>query len=205
MYSGLDLAGDRGIAMTSEIAGTDSRQSMVTDDFFYFFLRLRKERIRKAVAACRARYPEETPEGLARQLIASSSALSFMGGTLMHVPMLIPGIGQALALLGFVGGASALTRMHLYLILEIALVYGKDIDDQERVPEMAAVVAATGLAASAPFVLHVLDLNPLYALPTAGLTATAVTRLIGESAIRLYSGGSTQPVPTALPTPEPIG
>ena len=191
--------------MTSDIAGAESRQSMMTEDFFYFFLRLRKERIRKAVQACRTRYPDETQEGLARQLIASSSALSFMGGTLMHLPMLIPGIGQALKLLGFVGGASALTRMHLYLILEIALVYGKDIDAQERVPEMAAVVAATGLAVSAPLLVHVLELNPLYALPAAGLTATAVTRLIGESAIRMYSEGLTQPVPTALPTPEPIG
>lgn len=191
--------------MTGDISVAESRQSMLTEDFFYFFLRLRKERIRKSVQACRARYPDETPEGLARQLIASSSALSFMGGTLMHLPMLIPGIGQALKLLGIVGGASALTRMHLYLILEIALVYGKDIDAQERVPEMAAVVAATGLAASAPLLVHVLELNPLYALPTAGLTATAVTRLIGESAVRMYSGGLTQPVPPALPTPEPIG
>ncbi|MGO9568080.1 MAG: hypothetical protein ACLP5H_11105 [Desulfomonilaceae bacterium] len=191
--------------MTSDIAVAESRQSMITEDFFYFFLRLRKERIRKTVKACRVRYPDETPEGLARQLIASSAALSFMGGTLMHVPMLIPGIGQALKLLGFVGGASALTRMHLYLILEIALVYGKDIDAQERVPEMVAVAAATGLAASAPLLLHVLELNPLYALPTAGLAATAATQLIGESAIRLYSGGDTQPVPAALPTPEPIG
>jgi hypothetical protein len=191
--------------MTSDIAGAETRQSMMTEDFFYFFLRLRKERIRKSVQACRARYPEETPEGLARQLIASSSALSFMGGTLMHLPMLIPGIGQALKLLGFVGGASALTRMHLYLILEIALVYGKDIDAQERVPEMAAVVAATGLAVSTPLLVHVLELNPLYALPAAGLAATTVTRLIGESAIRMYGGGLTQPVPPALPTPEPIG
>jgi hypothetical protein len=205
VYAGINHAGEMGMTMTSDVVAAESRQSMLTEDFFYFFLRLRKERIRKAVAACRARYPEETPEGLARQLIASSSALSFMGGALMHVPMLIPGIGQALKLLGFVGGASALTRMHLYLILEIALVFGKDIDDQERVPEMAAVVAATGVAASAPLLFQVLELNPLYALPAGGLAATAVTQLIGESAIRLYNGGVTQPVPTALPTPEPIG
>ena len=155
--------------MTSDIAVAESRQGMMTEDFFYFFLRLRKERIRKTVKACRARYPDETPEGLARHLIASSSALSFMGGTLMHVPMLIPGIGQALKLLGLVGGASALTRMHLYLILEIALVYGKDIDAQERVPEMAAVVAATGLAASAPLLIHVSGTEPSVRAPYGGL------------------------------------
>ena len=46
--------------------------------------------------------------------------------------------GQALKILGVAGGASVLTRMHLYLIMEIALLYGKDIEDQARVPEMVA-------------------------------------------------------------------
>jgi hypothetical protein len=178
--------------MTADVARNDSQQSLVTEDFFYFFLRVRKERVRKLVTMMKQRYPDETPEGLARHLIASSSTLSFFGGTLMHLPMLLPGIGQALSLLGFVGGASALTRMHLYLILEIALVYGEDIDDEARVSEMAAVVAATGAAAAAPLLVHALELNPLYALPAGGLSAAAVTRLIGESAIRLYGQASTQ-------------
>jgi hypothetical protein len=179
--------------MTTEIALAYSQQSRMVDDFFYFFLRLRKDRVRKIVQTMRTRYPQETPEGLARHLIASSSTLSFIGGTLMHLPVLLPGIGQALALLGFVGGASALTRMHLYLILEIALVYGKDIEAEARVSEMAAVVAATAAASAAPLLVHALELNPLYAIPAGGLTATAVTRLIGESAIRLYDESSVEP------------
>ena len=32
----------------------------LTDDFFYFVLRLRKDRIRKAVADIKARFPEES-------------------------------------------------------------------------------------------------------------------------------------------------
>ncbi len=179
--------------MPTEITLADSQQTRVIDDFFYFFLRLRKSRVRKIVQMMQARYPEETPEGLARQLIASSSTLSFIGGTLMHLPVLLPGLGQALTLLGFVGGASAITRMHLYLILEIALVYGKDIEDEARVSEMAAVVAVTGAAAAAPLLVHALELNPLYAIPAGGLTATAVTRLIGERAIRLYGESSIEP------------
>ncbi len=178
--------------MTTEIAPAYAQQTRVMDDFFYFFLRLRKQRVCCIVQMMKERYPEDTPEELARRLIASSSTLSFIGGTLMHLPALIPGIGQALTLLGVVGGASALTRMHLYLILEIALVYGKDIEDEARVPEMAAVVAATGAAAAAPLLVHALELNPLYAIPAGGLTATAVTRLIGERAIKLYS---TPPLP----------
>ena len=65
----------------------------------------------------------KTLEQRARRLIAAQNQLSFLCGALLYLPMLIPGLGQALQLLGFVGGASALTRMHLYLILEIALLY----------------------------------------------------------------------------------
>ena len=82
--------------------------------------------------------------------------------------------------------------MHLYLILEIALVFGKDIDDQARVPEMAAVVAATGLAAAAPLLVHTFDLHPFYTLSAGTLSAAATARLIGESAIRFYSQPARQ-------------
>lgn len=165
-------------------------QSQLTDDFFYFFLRLRKERIRKVVQRLRVQYPDESPEQLARRLISSQSALSFLGGSLLHLPMLLPGIGQAWKLLGFVGGTSVLTRMHLYLILEIALLFGKDIDDQARVPEMTAVVAAVGVGSAAPFLVRVLELNPFYAVPAAALSSATVTQLVGESTIRLYRDAS---------------
>ncbi len=161
-------------------------QSILTEQFFYFFLRLRKAHIRRVVADLQARFPEETPEQLARRLISAQSQLSFLGGALLHLPMLIPGLNLTLSMLGFVGGATVLTRMHLYLILEIALLFGKDIDDQARVPEMAAVVAATGLALGAPFLMDALGVHPLLSLPGAGLTAFAVSRLIGEETIRLY-------------------
>jgi hypothetical protein len=182
-------------------APAGERQSLATDQFFYFFLRLRKQEIRGTVQALKARCPDESPEQLARRIIASHSSLSFLGGALMHLPLMLPGVGQVLKLLGFVGGASALTRMHLYLILEIALVYGRDIDDQARVPEMAAVVAATGLAASTPIVLQILELNPIYAIPVSGLSAVAVAQLIGNAAIQYYSGPATEA--EAAPSPAP--
>jgi hypothetical protein len=96
------------------------------------------------------------PSILARRLIEAKTRLTLIGGMMLHVPMLMPGVGQVLKLIGMVGGMSVLTRMHLYLILEIALVYGKDIDAAARVPEMAAVVAATGLAAASPMLVQVL-------------------------------------------------
>ena len=169
---------------------TENLQGLATDQFFYFFLRLRKSEVRRTVLALQARYPGETPEQLARRLIASHARLTLLGGALLHLPQLLPGIGQAFKLAGFVGGASMLTRMHLYLILEIALLFGRDIDDRARVPELAAVVAATGLGAAAPLLLQSLKLNlqPLYSLPVAGLSTGAMTHLIGYTAIGFYRG-----------------
>ncbi len=172
--------------MTPENLAMPNTQDMLTENFFYFFLRLRKGHVRKVVDTMTARYPEETLEQRARRLIAAQTPLSFLGGTILQLPMLIPGLGQALKLLGFVGGAATITRMHLYLILEIALLYGKDIDDRARVPEMVSVVGATGLAAGAPLLLQAFELNPLFALPAGGLASASVAQLIGESAIRFY-------------------
>ena len=161
-------------------------QGQFTEEFLYFFLRVRKDRVRKVVKRIRDQYPDEGPEQVARRLISSKSQISAIGATLSHLPLLVPGVGKALKILGFVGGTSMMTRMHLYLILEIALLYGKDIDDKARVPEMAAVVGAVGLGAVAPFLVRILDFNPLYALPAALVSSATVTQLVGESAIRLY-------------------
>ncbi len=172
--------------MYTEVAAR-AHQSRLTDDFFYFFLRLRKDRIRKVVADINARFPEEAVAQRARRLIEDQASLSLLGGLILDLPTMIPGVGQLVKMLGFVGGTSALVRMNLYLILEIALLYGKDIDDQARVPEMVAVVGGTGLAVGAPFVADALGLHPLWSMATGGLAAVGMSRLIGESAIRYYS------------------
>jgi hypothetical protein len=171
-------------------------QTRLTDDFFYFFLRLRKDRIRKVVANINACFPEESLEQRARRLIEDQMKLSFLGGLILDLPSMIPVVGQAVKVLGFVGGTSALVRMHLYLILEIALLYGHDIDDQARVPEMAAVVAGTGLAVGAPYLADALGFHPLASMVTGGMAGVAVSRLIGESAIRYY--GQLQEAPETL-------
>ncbi len=177
-----------------------AKQSRLTDDFLYFFLRVRKDRVRKVVADINDRYPEETVEQRARRLIAAQTQLSLLGGLILDLPAMIPVIGYALKILGFVGGTSALVRMHLYLILEIALLYGRDIDDEARVPEMAAVVAGTGVAVGAPFAAGALGAHPLVSMATGGVAAVTVSRLIGESAIRRFS--QPQEVPS-LPAIKP--
>lgn len=185
--------------MSTELAPSQ-RQSRMTDDFFYFFLRLRKDRIRKVVADVNSRFPEESVEQRARRLISDQVQLSLLGGLILDLPTMIPGIGQALKIIGFVGGTSALVRMHLYLILQIALLYGKDIDDQARVPEMVAVVAGTSLAVGAPFLADALGLHPLVSMVTGSLAALSMSRLIGESAIRYY-GPPAEASADAAPAP----
>jgi hypothetical protein len=166
---------------------TESRlQSLATDEFFYFFLRLRKGEVRRTVANLRTRYPDEAPEQLAARLVAAKSRLSLLGGALLAVPLLFPGVGQALKLAGAVGATSLLTRMHLYLILEIALVFGKNIDDSARVPEMIAVVAATGLGAASPMLAQNQGLDPRFTPAVGALSCAAVSQVVGRAAIALY-------------------
>jgi hypothetical protein len=177
--------------MNTETTDTETlierRQALAVEEFFYFFLRLRKNEVRRVARLMAERHPDEDPRQIARRLIDSKTGLSVLGGALLHTPLLVPGVGQALKLTGVVGAGSMLTRMHLYLILEIAHTYGEDIDDIARVPEMVAVVAATGLGAAAPSLLAAYGMQPLLMIPAGALSITAVTRLIGWSAIRLYS------------------
>jgi hypothetical protein len=91
--------------------------------------------------------------------------------------------------------------MHLYLILEIALLYGMDIDDQARVGEMVQVVLATGLVAGAPFLLEIFGFNPLLAMPAAALSAATVAQLIGERTIEYYSHAAAEKLPA---TADPV-
>lgn len=176
------------------------QQGLAVDQFLYFYLRLRKSEIRRIVDKAKKLYPGETPKQLARRLINTQCALSFLGGGILHLPQLIPVAGNVLKFAGLAGGASVLTRMHLYLILEIALLYGHDIEDQDRVAEMMAVVAASGITAAAPFVVNSLNWHPLVAIPASGLTSTIVTQLIGAAAISLYEAKTIgRPVPTGSP------
>ena len=171
----------------NDLSESGSRlQSIGTEQFFYFFLRLRKGEVRRTVGLLQSRFPDESPEQLAHRLMASKSGLAMLGGSLVSLPVMLPGVGQALKLMGVVGATSLLTRMHLYMILEIALLFGKDIDDTARVPEMAAVVATTGLAAASPAVAQAYGLDPRVSLAVGALAAPAATQLVGRCAIAFY-------------------
>lgn len=171
---------------TAAVLMRKKTQGMVTDEFLYFFLRLRKGEVRRVVQRVKSLYPDETPEQLARRLVNAQSVLSFVGGAILHVPQLLPVAGNVWKLAGFAGGASVMTRMHLYLILEIALLFDQDIEDKARVPEILAVIAASGAAAATPYLVSQLRWNPLAAIPASGISATLITQVIGAEAISLY-------------------
>jgi hypothetical protein len=185
------------MAQTTTPLGT--LQSLSVDDFLFFFMQLRKSRVRTVVQSVRTRFPDETPAQQAKRLIDSHTPTSFLGGILCQFPIVLPGVGLALQLIGFSLSASLLARMHIHLILEIALLFGKDIDDQARVPEMMAVVAATGAAAATPLALQALEIVPVVSLPAAGLAAATSVQLIGNTAIQYYSKESQELAGAARP------
>jgi len=178
-------------------------QGMATDKFFYFFLGLRKGEIRRRVAALQKRHPQERPDQLARRLIAAHIPLSLLGGALLHGPIFLPGMGSALKIFGVVGGTSVMMRMHLSLILEIALLFGKDIDERARLREMVSVMAATGLLSGIPFLVRALEIKPWYSIAAGGLAVTSFSQLIGEAAIRYYLGTLKGSPPS--PRSDPVG
>lgn len=175
-------------------------QSLLTEKFLFYFLGLRKSELRRTVATLKERHPDEGPEQLARRLIVAQAPLSFIGGVLLDLPLLLPGVGNALRLVGVAGGTAIMMQMHIGLILEIALLFGRDIDDHARVKEMLAVLALSGLASGSPFLVR--KMKPWYALLSTGATVSTVGGFIGETAIRYYGRGQTasgtQPVPSAV-------
>jgi hypothetical protein len=174
------------IKATAVVLSRKKTQSMVTDEFLYFFLRMRKSEVRRVVQRVKSLYPDDTPEQLAQRLINTQSVLSFVGGSIFHLPQLLPVASNLWKLAGFAGGASVMARMHMYLILEIALLFGHDIEDKARIPELIGVIAASGVTAATPYAVSQLQWNPLTAIPASGVTASLVTQVVGAEAIRLY-------------------
>ena len=161
-------------------------QALSADKFLYFFLGLRKGEIRRRVDTLRKRYPDDTHEQLAGRVIAAQRPLSLLGGALLELPMLLPRLGAPLKLLGMAGAASALVRMHMAMILEIALIYGFDIDERARLKEMTVVLAATGLASAVPILGRARGLRMPESLVVGTLAVTTVSELVGRSAIVYY-------------------
>ncbi len=162
-----------------------------TEKFFYFFMGLRKSEIRKQVQMMKEQYPDDDPTQLARRFVSGQAPLSLLGGALMHLPMLVPALGPPLKLVGIAMGSSVMIRLNMTLLLQIALLFGHDIDDRARLKEMAVIIAASGLASGTSLLPHVFNLEPRTKAIVGGTSVIAVSQLIGETAIRYYSHSAT--------------
>lgn len=164
---------------------SDTKQPETIDEFFYYFMRIRKCHCRQVVSKLKRRHRDETHIQLAHRLVTMQTILSFTGGAFTRLPELTPIANKkSLRLIGITSGGYALTVMHMHLMLQIAYIFGKDIDDKKRVPEMAAVVTATlpSMVFQSP-----VSSNPVLSILSGGLLPAASAKLIGEAAIAYYS------------------
>lgn len=72
------------------------------------------------------------------------------------------------------------------LLLQIALVYGHDIDDRARVKEIVAIIATSALTSGSSLLPHLVNLDPLYRAGLGGVSVVTANQLIGEAAIWYY-------------------
>jgi hypothetical protein len=174
--------------MTNDITNANNKWGIASEKFFYYCMGLRKGDLSKQVALMRSRYPDDSTERLARRFIAAQIPLSLVGSALIHVPAAIPAIGPAFRFLGLASGTTATMILNMTLLMQIALLYGYDIDDRARFKELMAVIAATGISSASTFVLPQLaNLAPGIRAIAGGATIFTTAQLIGETAIKYFS------------------
>ncbi len=119
---------------------------MATEKFFYYYMGLRKGDMRKQVAMMQSRYPDDSPERLARRFIAAQIPLSLVGSALVHAPTVVPMAGPAFRYLGLASGTTMMVILNMTLALQIGLLYGYEIDDQARLKELLSIIMATSFS-----------------------------------------------------------
>ena len=173
--------------MAKHVLRSTTHWGLSTEKFFYFFMGLRKGEIRKQVQMMKEDFPDDDAQQLARRFVASQAPLSLLGSALMHVPMLVPALGPPLKLVGVAMGSSVMIRLNMTLLLQIAMLYGHDIDDRARLKEMAVIIAASGMASGTSLLPHFLNLEPRTKAIVGGASVMTVSQLLGEAAIRYYN------------------
>lgn len=172
--------------MSEEIVAVPKKWGLATEKYFYFFMGLRKGEIRKQVSMMQSRYPDDSTAQLARRLVSSQAPLSLLSGALFHAPMFVPTVAPVVKLFGIAVGSSLLVRLNMTLILQIALLFGHDIDDRARLKELTAIIAATGVAAYTSQLPQLAAMKPMEKGIIGGAAVMTASQLIGEAAIRYY-------------------
>ena len=129
---------------------SDQKLDLATDKFFYYCMGLRRGDMYIQVEMMRARYPNDTPERLARRFIAAQTPLSMVCSALIHLPSAIPVAVPAFRILGLASGTTLMMILNMTLVMQIALIFGYDLDDRARIKELSAVIATTAAATGLP-------------------------------------------------------
>jgi len=182
--------------MSNIKASTTNQWSLATEKFFYYFMGLRKRDLKKQVAMMQSRYPDDSSERLARRFISAQIPLSLVGSSLIHIPTVFPALGPAFRFMGLASGTAVMMVLNMTLSMQIAIIYGHDIDDRARLKELLAIIATTGLASSSTaLVPRLASLEPAYKALTGSAAIITTSQLIGELAIKYFSGSTKLPTP----------
>jgi uncharacterized protein (DUF697 family) len=157
------------------------------------------------VAKLRAEQPEAMPDELVKQLIFQKCRDTAVVGGTTSGAMLVPGIGTISALtVGIAADIGITFKMQAELVLEIAAVYGHELEPEEK---RRIVLMVTGLSTGTTAVAHragkrisqkltarVSSKYATRALPVIGIVASAgtnalMTYFIGKRAQAYFSLG----------------
>lgn len=175
------------------VVDKDNKQSLYMEEFLFFFMGLRKCHCRHMIGRLKRKYPSASARELARRMTNAQAALSFTAGVLARLQSGLSAGNSTLRLVGIAGRTIIISRMHVSLILKIALIFGKDIDDKARVPEILAVIAATvpaliitgsGNNSKSKAVAEETD---IVSYATSGAAGAATAYLIGKAAVKYYT------------------
>ena len=172
--------------MSNNLVSGSNPWGLSWEKFFNYFMGLRKGELRKDMATMQEQYPDDNADQLARRVVNAQVPLSLAGGTLLQIPWLLPGVSPVLKFLGVSTGAAVMVILNMTMLLQIALVYGHDIDDRARLKEMFAIVLASGLAGGSSALPQLSALTPGYRALVGGTAVASVSQLLGEAAIRYY-------------------
>lgn len=160
---------------------------LATEKFFYYCMGLRKGDMQNQVINMQARFPDDSPERLARRFIAAQIPLSMVGSTLIHAPTFFPLAGPAFRFLGLASGTTLMMVLNMTLFLQIGLIYGYPINDRARIKELLAIITATSLTSSSTALLPQFSgLTPGLKALAGGAAVITTSQLVGEAALRYF-------------------
>jgi hypothetical protein len=107
------------------------RLAGVTDRAVREEIARRRGAVERAVDELRARHPGLPPGRLARQAVAERSRLVAGTGAVTALPGLVPVVGTAAQVGIAIGDVTFLTFTQVELILMLAILYGRPLDDRE--------------------------------------------------------------------------